>query len=71
MFDPSEIHNFPYFIFGLICFIIIIFGICVFLNIIILRFSKLDDSSKIDYIKQEEKMLADPDNKDKEYPLVS
>ena len=42
-----------------------------FLNIIILRFSKLDDSSKIDYIKQEEKMLAEPDNKDKEYPLVS
>ena len=71
MFDPSEIHNFPYFIFGLICFIIIIFGICVFLNIIILRFSKLNDSSKIDYIKQEEKMPAEPDNKDKEYPLVS
>ena len=49
IFDPNKMHTFPYFIFGALIYFIIIFGICEFLNIIVINVGSMNDPSKIDF----------------------
>lgn len=45
-------HTFPYFIFEAIIYFIILFGICEFLNVIVINIGTMNVPSKIDFTKE-------------------